>query len=88
MMDQLLIIIKKIVSLITFLLVMGVILGSIFFAQIRANFISLVETISMSHPIIILGVLGSFFWMFSYVPREIIKLSQSRGDLKRFWKDL
>ena len=59
-MDQQLIIIKKIVSLITFLLVMGVILGSIFFSHIRANFISLVETISMSHPIVILGVLGSF----------------------------
>ena len=88
MMDQLLIIIKKIVSLITFLLLTGVILGSIFFAQIRANFISLVETISMSHPIIILGVLGSFYWMFSGVPRQMIKFSQSKGDLKKFWEDL
>lgn len=87
-MDQQLIIIKKIVSLITFLLVMGVILGSIFFSQIRANFISLVETISMSHPIIILGVLGSFYWMFSDVPRQMIKFSQSKGDLKKFWEDL
>ena len=87
-MDQQLIIIKKIVSLITFLLVMGVILGSIFFSHIRANFISLVETISMSHPIIILGVLGSFYWMFSDVPRQIIKFSQSKGDLKKFWEDL
>lgn len=87
-MDQQLIIIKKIVSLITFLLVMSVILGSIFFSQIRANFISLVETISMSHPIIILGVLGSFYWMFSDVPRQIIKFSQSKGDLKKFWEDL
>ena len=87
-MDQQLIIIKKIVSLITFLLVMSVILGSIFFSQIRANFMSLVETISMSHPIIILGVLGSFYWMFSDVPRQIIKFSQSKGDLKKFWEDL
>ena len=87
-MDQQLIIIKKIVSLITFLLVMGVILGSIFFSHIRANFISLVETISMSHPIIILGVLGSFYWMFSNVPRRMIKFSQSKGDLKKFWEDL
>ena len=87
-MDQQLIIIKKIVSLITFLLVMSVILGSIFFSQIRANFISLVETISMSHPIIILGVLGSFYWMFSDVPRQMIKFSQSKGDLKKFWEDL
>jgi cell shape-determining protein MreC len=87
-MDQQLIIIKKIVSLITFLLVMGVILGSIFFSHIRANFISLVETISMSHPIIILGVLGSFYWMFSDVPRQMIKFSQSKGDLKKFWEDL
>ena len=87
-MDQQLIIIKKIVSLITFLLVMGVILGSIFFSQIRANFISLVETISISHPIIILGVLGSFYWMFSDVPRQMIKFSQSKGDLKKFWEDL
>ena len=87
-MDQQLIIIKKIISLITFLLVMSVILGSIFFSQIRANFISLVETISMSHPIIILGVLGSFYWMFSDVPRQIIKFSQSKGDLKKFWEDL
>ena len=87
-MDQQLIIIKKILSLITFLLVMGVILGSIFFSHIRANFISLVETISMSHPIIILGVLGSFYWMFSDVPRQMIKFSQSKGDLKKFWEDL
>ena len=87
-MDQLLIFIKKIVSLITFLLVMSVILVSIFFSQIRANFISLVETISMSHPIIILGVLGLFYWMFSGVPRQIIKFSQSKGDLKKFWEDL
>jgi cell shape-determining protein MreC len=87
-MDQQLIIIKKIVSLITFLLVMGVILGSIFFSHIRANFISLVETISMSHPIIILGVLGSPYWMFSNVPRRMIKFSQSKGDLKKFWEDL
>ena len=87
-MDQQLITIKKIVSLITFLLVMGVILGSIFFSHIRANFISLVETISMSHPIIILGVLGSFYWMFSDVPRQMIKFSQSKGDLKKFWEDL
>lgn len=87
-MDQQLIIIKKIVSLITFLLVMGVILGSIFFSHIRANFISLVETISMSHPIVILGVLGSFYWMFSDVPRQMIKFSQSKGDLKKFWEDL
>lgn len=87
-MDQQLIIIKKIVSLITFLLVMGVILGSIFFSHIRANFISLVETISMSHPIIILGVLGSFYWMFSDVPRQMIKFSQSKGDLKKFWEGL
>ena len=87
-MDQQLIIIKKIVSLITFLLVMGVILGSIFFSHIRANFISLVETISMSHPIIILGVLGSFYWMFSDVPRQMIKFFQSKGDLKKFWEDL
>ena len=87
-MDQQLITIKKIVSLITFLLVMGVILGSIFFSHIRVNFISLVETISMSHPIIILGVLGSFYWMFSDVPRQMIKFSQSKGDLKKFWEDL
>tara|TARA_A100001234_G_C12488284_1_gene326555 strand:+ start:171 stop:434 length:264 start_codon:yes stop_codon:yes gene_type:complete len=87
-MDHQIIIIKKIVSLITFLLVMSVILGSIFFSQIRANFISLVETISMSHPIIILGVLGTFYWMFSDVPRQIIKFSQSKGDLKKFWEDL
>ena len=87
-MDHQIIVIKKIVSLITFLLVMGVILGSIFFSQIRANLISLVETISMSHPIIILGVLGTFYWMFSDVPRQIIKFSQSKGDLKKFWEDL
>ena len=87
-MDHQIIIIKKIISLITFLLVMSVILGSIFFSQIRANFISLVETISMSHPIIILGVLGTFYWMFSDVPRQIIKFSQSKGDLKKFWEDL
>ena len=87
-MDHQIIIIKKIVSLITFLLVMGVILGSIFFSQIRANFITVVETISMSHPIVILGVLGTFYWMFSDVPRQIIKFSQSKGDLKKFWEDL
>ena len=87
-MDHQIIIIKKIISLITFLLVMSVILGSIFFSQIRANFISLVETISMSHPIVILGVLGTFYWMFSDVPRQIIKFSQSKGDLKKFWEDL
>ena len=87
-MDHQIIVIKKIVSLITFLLVMGVILGSIFFSQIRANFISLVETISMSHPIVILGVLGTFYWMFSDIPRQIIKFSQSKGDLKKFWEDL
>ena len=87
-MDHQIIIIKKIVSLITFLLVMSVILGSIFFSQIRANFISLVETISMSHPIVILGVLGTFYWVFSDVPRQIIKFSQSKGDLKKFWEDL
>ena len=87
-MNQLLIIIKKIMSLLTFSLVFVVILGSLFFSQTRSNLMYVVETISMSHPITILLLLATSFWMFSDVPRLIVKFLQFRGNFKEFWKEL
>ena len=86
-MDQLLKTLSKLTSLVSNVIILLVILGSIFTQQVRGNVIAIVDKLSTSgtYGLVVALVL---LYMFRHTPRDINKLIKAKGFNKKYWDSL
>lgn len=78
------IIIRKISTLISTLLILLVLIGSLFSSNIRLNLFSFFSTL-LNNGIVGVIVIITLVWVFRSFPSDIKKLLVSKGNLKKFW---
>jgi len=86
-MDQLLKTLSKLTSLVSTVIILLVILGSIFTQQVRGNVIAIVDKLSTSGTYGLLVALV-LLYMFRHTPRDINKLIKAKGFNKKYWDSL
>lgn len=78
------IIIRKISTLISTLLIVLVLIASLFSSNIRLNLFSFFSTL-LNNGIVGVIVIITLVWVFRSFPSDIKKLLVSKGNLKKFW---
>ena len=78
------IIIRKISTLISTLLIVLVLIGSMFSSNIRLNLFSFFSTL-LNNGIVGVIVIITLVWVFRSFPSDVKKLFVSKGNLKKFW---
>jgi hypothetical protein len=76
--------IRKITTLISTLLIILVLMGSLFSSNIRSNLFVLFSALT-SNGLIGIIVTISLIWVFRSFPGDIKKLFIAKGNLKKFW---
>ena len=86
-MDQLLKTLSKLTSLVSTVIILLVILGSIFTQQVRGNVIALVDKLSTSgtYGFVVALVL---LYTLRHTPRDINKLIKAKGFNRKYWDSL
>ena len=77
-------IIRKISTLISTLLIVLVLIGSLFSSNIRLNLFSFFSTL-LNNGIVGVIVIITLVWVFRSFPSDVKKLLVSKGNLKKFW---
>ena len=77
-------IIRKISTLISTLLMVLVLIGSLFSSNIRLNLFSFFSTL-LNNGIVGVIVIITLVWVFRSFPSDVKKLLVSKGNLKKFW---
>ena len=77
-------IIRKISTLISTLLIVLVLIGSLFSSNIRLNLFSFFSTL-LNNGIVGVIVIITLIWVFRSFPSDVKKLLVSKGNLKKFW---
>ena len=78
------IIIRKISTLISTLLIVLVLIGSMFSSNIRLNLFSFFSTL-LNNGIVGVIVIITLIWVLRSFPSDVKKLLVSKGNLKKFW---
>ena len=86
-MDQLLKTLSKLTSLVSTVIILLVILGSIFTQQVMGNVIAIVDKLSTSGTYGLVVALA-LLYMFRHTPRDINKLIKAKGFNKKYWDSL
>ena len=78
--------IKKIINLLSTLIIIFVGVGLIFSSNVRSNLMTLFDSLSSS------GVVGLvvaiwLIWLFWDVPKTIIKIYKAKGINSKFWEE-
>ena len=76
--------IRKISTLISTLLIVIVLIGSLFSSNIRLNLFSFFSTL-LNNGIVGVIVIITLVWVFRSFPSDVKKLLVSKGNLKKFW---
>ena len=76
--------IRKISTLISTLLIVLVLIGSLFSSNIRLNLFSFFSTF-LNNGIVGVIVIITLVWVFRSFPSDVKKLLVSKGNLKKFW---
>ena len=76
--------IRKISTLISTLLIVLVLIGSLFSSNIRLNLFSFFSTL-LNNGIVGVIVIITLVWVFRSFPSDVKKLLVSKGNLKKFW---
>ena len=86
-MGRLLKTLSKLLSVITLILILLIILGSIFSDQVRSNVVTLVDILGSSG---LQGLAVAIFllYMMRKVPSQFGKLIKAKGFNKKFWDSL
>ena len=77
-------IIRKISTLISTLLIVLVLIGSLSSSNIRLNLFSFFSTL-LNNGIVGVIVIITLVWVFRSFPSDVKKLFVSKGNLKKFW---
>ena len=86
-MEQLLKTLSKLVKVVTLVIILLIILGSIFTHHIRSNVIALVDNLSSSG-LYGLAVALILLYLMRDTPKDIYKLIKAKGFNKKFWDSL
>ena len=76
--------IRKISTLISTLLIVLALIGSLFSSNIRLNLFSFFSTL-LNNGIVGVIVIITLVWVFRSFPSDVKKLFVSKGNLKKFW---